>query len=156
MDDGSRRRHCFLVQFADLVVVQLANWRWTWRSMVVLGMAAPLLAITMLGTFARDSGTQALEYVLVGNVVLAVMFENQNKVSSNFAYMRAMGTLRSFATLPVVRSALVLATVTAFFLLSLPAVIVTIAAGAVILQLDLDLSAWLFVVVPLSAIPLGG
>ena len=147
-------RQAFAVQLADLLLVQLANWRWGWRSMVVLGMAAPLLSITMLGILIRDSGVVALEYVLVGNVVLALMFENQNKVSSNFAYMRARGTLRFVATLPVYKSALILATVVAFLLLALPAVVVTIAAGSRILGVELAPSPWVLLVVPLCAIPL--
>ncbi|MYD93679.1 MAG: ABC transporter permease, partial [Chloroflexi bacterium] len=43
-----RDRQAFACQLAELLLVQLANWRWGWRSMVVLGMAAPLLSITML------------------------------------------------------------------------------------------------------------
>src|SRR5439155_2833553 len=91
------RKPPLAVQLLDLLLIQLANWRWSWRGMVVLGMAAPLLSILALRTFVREAEPEALRYILSGNVVLALMFENQNKVSSNFAYMRRLGTLQYFA-----------------------------------------------------------
>jgi ABC-2 type transport system permease protein len=151
-----RRPQPILVQLGDLLLIQLANWRWTWRNMVVLGMAAPLLGVAMLGVFARKSGIHALEYVLVGNIVLALLFENQNRVSSNFAFMRARGTLRFFATLPVAKTMVILATALSFMLLSLPAVAVTVLLGSRMLGIPLHVSPFLLCVVPLCALPLAG
>lgn len=156
MRQSDRRFPPFLVQLADLTLIQLSNWRWSWRSMVVLGMAAPLFGVVAFGLFARDAGPEALGYVLTGNVVLSLMFENLNKVSGSFAFMRVTGALDHFATLPIRRYALVLATVLSFVVLSLPALTVTVVAGSLFLGVPMALSPLVVLVVPLTAVPLAG
>ncbi len=146
----------FLIQILDLLLMQLSNWRWTWRSMVIIGTVAPILSIMALGTFAKGSGPQSLQYILIGNIVLALMFENQGKVAGNFAFMRAMGTLKYFASLPIRRYSLVAATVLAFLLLSLPALAVTALFGAWFLHVPMHPNPLLIVVIPLAAFPLAG
>ena len=145
-----------LVQVVDLFLIEMTNWRWTWRSMVITATLAPLLSILALGVFARDAGTEALSYVLTGNVVLALMFGNMSNVESHFVFMRSVGTLDYFATLPVQRYLLILAVVLAFFLLSLPSVLVTILLGSLFLKLPLSFNPLIFLVVPIASIPLAG
>jgi len=81
---------------------------------------------------------------------------DQNNVAANFAYMRAMGTLDFFATLPVHRYLLVLATVIAFFLLSVPSIVVTLLAGALVLGVPVQVHPLALMVLPLCAVPLAG
>ena len=121
---------------------------------LVTGIAAPLLFVVALGFFARDSGPDALSYVLIGNVVLALMFTLMNRVTSNFAFMRANGALDYFASLPIHKHNLILATIFAFFLLSLPAVLITIFIGAWILGVPLAVNPLFLPILPLTAIPL--
>ncbi len=144
------------IQIYDLFWMQLSNWRWTWRGMVIIGTIAPILSIVALGIFGKDSGPESLRYILVGNIVLALMFENQGKVSGNFAFMRSMGTLNYFASLPVRRYSLVTATVLAFLLLSLPALVATTVIGSWFLKISLHPSPLLLLIVPLAALPLAG
>ncbi len=143
----------FLIQLFDLTLVQLSSWRWSWRGMLITGTLTPLLSILALGTFSRQSGPEALGYILTGNVVLALMFNNQNRVASNFAFMHARGMLSYFATLPIHNASLVLATVIAFFLLSLPSVFVTMFLGTLFLGLQVTLHPLLGLVLLLSAAP---
>ncbi|MET8679490.1 ABC transporter permease [Streptomyces sp. NPDC004647] len=145
-----------LDQFIDLGLMQLSNWRWSWRAMVVTGILTPLMSIIALGSFARGGGQHAVVYVLTGSIVLALMFENQNKVAQNFAYMKAMGTLDFFGTLPVRRYIVIVATVLAFFVLSLPAVLVTLLLGSQILDVNLTISPLVVLVIPLCVLPLAG
>ncbi|GAA3865630.1 hypothetical protein GCM10022243_34690 [Saccharothrix violaceirubra] len=141
-------------QFVALFLLQLSNFRWSWRGMLITGMIAPLLTVASLGAFAEDPAN--LSYVLCGSIVLSLMFQNQNNVAGNFAYMKAMGTLDFFATLPIHRSLVVVATVLAFFLLSVPSLIVTTVLGVVILGVGVHLSWWAILVVPLCVLPLAG
>jgi ABC-2 type transport system permease protein len=145
-----------IVQLVDLFLIEMTNWRWSWRSMVITAMLAPLLSIMALGVFARDSGVETLGYVLTGNVVLALMFGNMGSVESHFVFMRSAGTLDYFATLPVRRYLLILAVVMAFFLLSLPSVLVTIILGALYLKLPLIFNPLVLLVIPIATIPLSG
>lgn len=144
------------IQFLDLLLMELSNWRWSWRQVVVTGMIAPMFSIIAIGLFARDSGLQATSYVLTGNVVLALMFTNMSRMASRFAYMRAAGTLAFYASLPIRRFLLVFASAGAFLLISLPAVFFTIGFGAYFLALPLVWHPLLVVIIPLCTLSLAG
>ena len=152
----NRKQPSFLVQLVDLLLIELTNWRWSWRSMVLLGMIAPLGSMVALGVFARDAGQDTLAYVLTGNIVLALMFENQDKVAGHFVYMRFMGILDYFATLPIQKHILILAVVLSFLLLSLPSLAVTILLGSLLLGVPITLNPIILIVIPLCAIPMAG
>lgn len=144
------------VQFVDLLLIQLSNWRWSWRGSIILGMVAPILFITIFSSFAADSGERALGYVLTGNMVLALLLDGVGKTSSNFMFMRENGTLDYFATLPIYRMLLIGATVIAFLLLALPSLAVTLVMGTLILGVPLQISPLIVVVVPLISLSLSG
>jgi len=146
----------FPAQVFDLLLVELTNWRWSWRSMVTIATVAPLFSIVALGIFAREAGPEALRYVLTGNVVIALMFGIMGNVQGHFNFMKVMGGLDFFATLPISKYALLLAVVLGFLLLSLPSFIVTAVAGAFLLNIKLDISPFVILVVPVCAIPLAG
>jgi ABC-2 type transport system permease protein len=144
----------FWAQLGDLFLIELTNWRWTWRRMIVLGMLAPLGGILGLKALLGNAGPHTLSYVLTGNIVLSLMFENQNRVGGHFVFMRFHGTLDHFGSLPIRQSALVLGVVLAFLVLSLPSVIVVILAGSLLLGLPLAVSPLVLLVVPLCALPM--
>ncbi len=151
---SERKRPSLATQLFDLILIQLSNFRWSWRRMIISGMAAPLLSLLALGVFARDAGPEALAYVFTGNIVLALMFENLGKVSGNFAFMKAMGTLDYFATLPIHRYTVVLASLFSFLLLSLPSSLVMLLVGAWYLHISLSPHLLVALVVPLTAVSL--
>lgn len=151
-----RKAQPFLIQLFDLTLVQLSNWRWSWRSLLIASTVTPILSMVALGVFAGSSDPQTLGYILVGNLVLALMFGTLNKVSNNFAFMRARGMLQFFAALPIQSSSLVLATVIAFFLLALPSVFVTLAFGVFYFRLPVHLSPLLPLVLLLASAALSG
>ncbi len=155
---GTYRRQLprLYTQFWDIFLIQLSNWRWSWRGMIVTGTITPLLSIVALGMIVNSANPETLIYILTGNIVLSLMFENQNKVASNFAYMQAMGTINFFATLPISRYMLILATVASFLLLSLPSLIVTILFGTSFLGISLSVSPLIALIIPLCALPLAG
>ena len=146
----------FLTQLFDLTLVQLSNWRWSWRGMLVVSTLAPVMSMAALGFFARQSGPYTLGFILTGNMVLSLIFGTLNKVCSNFTFMRARGMLHYFATLPIHSASLILATVTAFFLLAVPSVLVTLALGVWYLGLRLHFSFWALLVLPLASVSLAG
>lgn len=140
-------------QFQDLFLIQLANFRWSWRSMLITGICAPVLMTISLAVVAQGT---SVPHLLCGGVVLSLMFQNQNNVAGNFAHMKYAGMLDFFATLPVHRSLVVLATVLAFFVLSIPSLVVTLVLGAVVLGVDLTISPLALVVVLLCVLPMAG
>jgi ABC-2 type transport system permease protein len=156
VNERSLRAPSFPVQLVDLALVELTNWRWAWRSMLTTGMITPVLSIMALGIFARDSGAEALAYVLTGNIVLSLMFENQDKVAGHFAFMRLNGILSYFSTLPVQKHALILAVVASFLLLSLPSLVITVILGSLLLDIPIELSPVILLVVPVCATSMAG
>ncbi len=144
------------VQITSLLFIELTNWRWSWRSMIVTATFAPLLSILGLGIFARDSGPMALSYVLTGNMVLSLMFGNMSAIEGHVSFLRFRGTFDYFATLPIFRPALVLAIIIAFLGLSFPSLVTTLLLGAVFLHVPLHPHPLLLLVIPLSAVPLAG
>ncbi len=151
----ARRAQPLLTQLLDLTLIQLANWRWSWRGLMLTSLIAPLLSTAAFSVFVRE-GADVLAYILTGNMVMSLLFGTFDRVSTHFAYMRLVGRLDFFATLPIYRAALILATVSAFLVLSLPAVLLTLLMGALLLDLSLTLSPWIVVVLPLIGIALCG
>ena len=150
------RAPSFLIQLVDLALIELTNWRWAWRPMLLTGVITPVLSTMALGVFARDSGSEALAYVLTGNIVLSLMFENQDKIAGHFAFMRLNGILNYFSTLPVQKHALILAVVLSFLLLSLPSLVVTVVLGSLLLGIPVALSPAILLVVPVCATSMAG
>jgi ABC-2 type transport system permease protein len=125
----------FPAQVRALVVIQLSNWRWSWQQMLITGMMAPLVTVVGLGLYADDNNVSEQVYVLSGAICMALLFEMQNRIAGNFSFMKNTGAFDFYAALPVRRESLVLATLTAFSMLALPAVAVTIVVGSWILGL---------------------
>jgi ABC-2 type transport system permease protein len=146
----------FPVQLLDMTLVQLANWRWSWRASLLTSVIAPVLSTAALGVFAAGRGPDVLAYILTGNLVMSLLFGTFDRVATHFAYMRMVGRLDYFATLPIYRATLILATVFAFLVLALPAFLITLIAGALFLDLHLALSPWLLVAIPLIGTALCG
>jgi ABC-2 type transport system permease protein len=146
-------RHYF-TQFMDLFWMAMLNWRWSWRSTIVLGIVAPMFSIVALGAFAPQTDYQSRVYILTGNLVLALTFELMGKMTNHFAYMRVMGTLDFLATLPVKKGLLILSVITSFLVLSIPAIVTIVVAGSLILKVKLQPHPLLLVVVPFVALPL--
>lgn len=144
-------------QFADLFHIELLNWRWGWRPLVLTGMLLPVILIVLLGyVTGTDAETSRHAHILTGNVTVALMFTNMRRMSTRFAWMREAGTLDYYATLPVHRYLVVVAVLCAFFLLSLPALLVTLLFGDFFLDVALRMHPWVFLVVPLTALSLAG
>ncbi len=60
-------------QLLTLFLVELSNWRWSWTTMLLRGTVTPLLSLIALGVFARDSGKEAVLYVVTGNIVVGLL-----------------------------------------------------------------------------------
>lgn len=146
----------FFTQLIDLTLIQLTNWRWSWRSGLVVGILAPTFLIAAFGAFASSDDPIALGYVLTGNVVLSLLLIGLSRLSGHFAFIRAVGALDYFATLPISRVAFILATVIAFLVLALPSTVATLVLGWLILGVPLHIHPLVILVLPLISVSLSG
>lgn len=156
MQKNMHKKQSLLVQLVDIFLIEITNWRWSWRAMVITGTIVPLISLTGLGAFARDSGKTALEYVLVGNIVLSLMFGIMNNIEGHFVFMRFQGMLDYFATLPIKRPILILSLVAAFLCIALPSLLITIIAGSFLLGIHLTINPLIILVMPLCAMSVSG
>ena len=142
------------IQLVDLVLIELSNWRWSWRSIVIVGAVLPLFGMLGLSIYARDLGAEALNTIFCGSLVMSLMLGNLSNIQSHVQFMRHQGTLEYFATLPIHKYALLLAIVIAFFLLTLPALLVLLIVGSALLELSLRPHPLLLLAMPLCALPM--
>lgn len=148
--------HPVLIQVPALFLMEMSNWRWSWRAMLFGGTLTPLFSLLALGVFARDSGERALIYVMTGNIVVGLLFGTMDSIQGRVLWLRFQGGLDYVATLPVQRYAFVLAMVCSFLLFSLPSLVVTMCAGPLLFHIPLRVSPLILVVTPLCALPLAG
>ena len=152
----ANRPHPFLNQLVSIFTMELMNWRWSWRFTLTIGLIAPLIFTVMIGAMAQATDSQTLSYWLTGNIILSLMFTNLSRMANRFAFMREVGSLDYFATLPIKRSALVAGVLSSFFLISLPAVIATILFSAYYLDIRFQIHPLVIFVLPLVGMALAG
>jgi ABC-2 type transport system permease protein len=150
------QRQSSIAQWWDLFLIELTNWRWSWRSTIINGALAPLFLILLLGIFANNQERNNLAYILTGNMVVGLLFGTMTRITNRVEFLRFGGGLDFFATLPVQRFLFVFAMVAAFLVFSLPSLVVTLIIGTVWLRLPLTLHPLLLLVIPLCTIPLAG
>ncbi|ANZ39736.1 ABC transporter [Lentzea guizhouensis] len=153
---GNRAPQKFPQVVWALFLIQMSNWRWSWPQMLLTGMLGPMATMGALGLFARNSGPQAVQYVLAGSITMALLFETQNKVASNFAFMKTTGAFDFYASLPVRREALIIGTVGAFTVLALPAVVCTSLFGIFVLDVPISPSPLFLPVLAFVVLPFAG
>ena len=142
--------------FLDLYLMQLVNWRWTWRWQLIGGLLAPLSFMFMVRSLlereaaATDMGAQ----ILAGNLVLSALFTAMGNTANRFAWLRETEGLDYYATLPISRTAMVATVVLAFVTLTLPSMAATVLLGRVLFALPLAPHPLAVVVVALVALSL--
>ena len=148
------RAQSYPVQLVDLVLIELSNWRWSWRSIVVVGACVPFFGMIGLSIYARDLGPEVLKTIFSGSLVMSLMLGNLGNIQSHVVFMRFQGTLEYFASLPIHKHALMLAIIIAFFLLTLPALLTLLIIGSALLRIALAPHPLLLLVIPLCVLPM--
>lgn len=148
------RAQSYPVQLIDLVLIELSNWRWSWRSIVVVSTVVPLFGMIGLSIYARDLGPEVLKTIFSGSLVMSLMLGNLGNIQSHVVFMRFQGTLEYFASLPIHKHMLMLAIIIAFFLLTLPALLTLLIVGSALLRIPLAPHPLLLLVIPLCVLPI--
>ena len=152
----NRKPQSLLVQILDVTLIELTNWRWTWRTMLLLGVITPLSSMVAAKFLLTQNRPDDIQFVYCGNVLLCLMFENQHKVGGHFVFMRFHGALDYFGSLPINKLTLICSMALAFLVLSIPSVIAVVIGGALLLGIRLDPHPIILLIIPLCAISLAG
>jgi ABC-2 type transport system permease protein len=142
--------------FLDLYLMQLANYRWTWRWQLIGGLVAPLSFMFMIRSLLGADGATpgAGAAVLAGNLVLSAVFTAMGNTANRFAWLKETEGLDYYATLPIGRGAMVVSVVLAFVTLALPSMVATVLLGRVLFALPLAPHPLALVVLVLTALSL--
>ena len=138
--------------FWDLLLIQLANWRWSWPATLINGLLVPLTALFFIRQAAGDNAGSS-EFLISGNIIISLIFTTMYGTSARFSFMRTFGVLDYYATLPVSKVLLVLAVNGGFLILTLPSALLTIGI-AQLFGMSFQLNLFFFLIVPLASFSL--
>ncbi len=138
--------------FWDLLLIQLANWRWSWPATLINGLLIPLTTLFFIRSAAGESGASS-EFLISGNIIISLIFTTMGGTSARFSFMRTFGVLDYYATLPVSKVLLVLAVNFGFLILTLPSAFLTILI-AQLFGMHFTLNLTFFLIVPLASFSL--
>lgn len=116
--------------------IQLANWRWSWPSMLITGICVPVLISLGLAVYARRTGS--IHYAVVSGLSFSLLFELQGKIAANMAFMRASNSFEQFAATGGRKVSFLFGSIIAFTILVIPAILVTPFVLIFALDLKLD------------------
>lgn len=151
--DTLRRLWLNTLHLTAVVVLEFRQWLAMVLSLTIflnLGMVASF-------SFIAGSRDPALGwYVVPGAAVMALVTLGVMMVAGDLAQQRRSGTILYYASLPISKTAYVIAVVAGNGLAALPGVLVTVLGGAWLFGLQLAFNPLILVVVPLSMISLAG
>ena len=141
-------------KLSSLYLMELTNWRWSWRSMIVLGAVSPIASVVFLAAAFHPLSLDDRQRIAVGVLMLAFLFENFHRVAGHYAFMRHHGTLEYYESLPVDRWMVLAAVMASFFTLSLLPITATFIAATVYLNLPLVVAPEAMLVLMVVALPI--
>lgn len=145
----------FLVDLKYLWLEQMLEVRTTWYGYAVFSILLPL---TIVFGFARiGSGLQdptSLLYIVSGAAVFAVANDGIYSMAIRTGSMKKDGTLTYYASLPISKIAFLMAMIFSRLLLTLPGMIIPLLFGRLVYHIDVVLSPWLVILMPLTALSL--
>lgn len=144
----------FVLNFWDLFVIQLANWRWSWPATLINGLLVPLTTFFFFKMITSGDSTQINLYLISGNIIVSLLFTTMYGTCARFAFMRTFGVLDYYATLPVYKPLLVLAVNCGFLVLTLPTAFLTLLLGEWFFSLQVSVNPTFIILVPLASFSL--
>lgn len=146
----------WLNDFRYLTLAQIYNQLSFLPFLVFISTLLPLAMVFGLGLIGGGAGRQGLAQIVVGSAVVSIVSLAISVLAPDLAYERRHGAFIYYASLPVSKSAFLLAIVTVRLINTLPGVLITLLAGNALYDLSLTLSPWLLLIVPLTIVSLVG
>jgi len=146
----------FWLNYLHLTAVVVLEFR-QWLAMVLSLTIFLNLGMVFSFSFIAGSRDPALGwYVVPGAAVMSLVTLGVMMVAGDLAQQRRSGTILYYASLPISKTAYVLAIVAGNAIAAVPGAVVTVLVGAWIFGLQLAFNPLILVVVPLSMISLAG
>lgn len=143
----------FLVDFKVLFIEQMLEVRTLWYWMAVFSIFMPL---SMVFGFARiGSGLQdqnSLVYIITGSAIFAVATDGITTMAQRIGTMKKEGMLVYYASLPISKTAFIMALLFSRTIVSLPGMLTPLIIGPLFYSVKLDFSFWALILLPLTGL----
>ena len=146
----------FLQNYLHLTAVIVLEFR-QWLAMIL--SISVLLNLGMVFAFSFISGSRDPElgrHFVSGAAVMSLVTLGVMMVAQDMAQSRRNGAILYYASLPISKTAFILAVVTGNGIAAVPGMIITLLVGSWYFGFSLTINPLIFAVVPLSAISLAG
>jgi len=123
-------------EFMLVLRLQFSDYRGNAVYIVLFGVAMPLGVFWVLQTYVSEG--PGLEWLIAGNLVMAVCYGSMNFSMQRIAWMRLAGEMDYYGTLPIRKSTFVTVIFALGLLSSVPGMITNAILANIILDIQLD------------------
>lgn len=134
-------RRKFLIDLWILLLEQLFEIRTTWYWHLLFAVVLP---VAMVFGFARigtaTPSRESLVFIVSGAAIFAVVNDGLYAMAIRIGQMRQSGMLLYYATLPIRRTAFIIALMISRLLITMPGMMITLVFGSTLYHLDFSLN----------------
>lgn len=142
--------------FFDLFFIRWTNIRNEWYFHVILGPLFPLAMLLFLNLTGAIRDAETGLYMTAGNAIIALVMGPMQSLTNDLAIARQRNDLEYFATLPFQKIQLVLAFAAVSSIFTIPAMLITIAVGALWLGFPVVFNPLILVVMVAAGLSMAG
>lgn len=141
----------FFVDLRVLFIEQMLEVRTLWYWMAVFSIVMPL---SMVFGFARiGSGLQdqnSLLFIITGSAIFAVATDGITTMAQRIGTMKKEGMLIYYASLPISKTAFILALLFSRLIVSLPGMLTPLLVGPFFYNVKFEFSLWVVILLPIT------
>ena len=145
----------FFIDLKFLWLEQMLEIRRTWYWFLVFSLILPVTMVfgfTRIGSGLTDYGS--LIFIISGSAVFAATNEGLYALAVRIGTMKKEGTLIYYASLPISKTAFLLAILLSRLVVTFPGMLVPLVFGAWLYQIPISLNLWVLVLLLLTAMAL--
>ncbi len=142
--------------FRYLTVAQFYNQLSMFPILAVLSIVFPLGMVFGFGLIGGGVNPEGIPYIVVGSAIVSVVTMGITVLATDLFFEKRQGAFIYYASLPIAKSAFLLAVLAIRLGTTVPGIVVALVAGSLIYDIDLVISPWLLVVVPLAIVSVAG
>lgn len=147
----------FLADFKILWLEQVLEVRTTWYLFLIFSMVMPLAMVfgfARIGNGLSDRTSQL--FIISGSAILTCTSDGIMGVAQRIGNMKKEGTLVYYASLPISKTAFILAVIFSRLPLTLPGLLTPLVVGPLFNGAQLEFSLWVLLLIPLTGLALSG
>src|SRR5258707_10761436 len=144
--------------FSDLrflFLEQMLEVRAAWLWYVIFSFIFPIIVVFAIGHIGSGlTDRTSLLFIVSGAAIITVTNEALVNIAIRVAAMRKEGILLYYASLPISKTAFILAVLLSRLVISLPGMIIAVFLGPRLYNISFEFSLWIVVLLPLTALSL--